>query len=127
MGFLGTLKKDKIATFFDFSKSKILEIKYKHSSERLAIPDWVSNKQIFWLIRECILELRGVSTTIPNAYAWISLRLKSAFQILWGLKTQTNNFQDWDKSQATIILDWTDFSVEDLENAEKVTFRQSEI
>lgn len=123
MGFLAKLKKDKIATFYDFSHSKILEITYKHSSERLAIPDWVDNKQVFWLIKEAILELRGTSTTIPNAYAWISLRLKNAFTKLWGYKTITHNFQEWDKTAATIIVDWSDFTVEDMANGQKVTFR----
>jgi len=127
VGFLSKLKQQRNATFFDFSHSKILELKYKHSHERLAIPDWVDEKEIYWLIKECLTELRGISTTIPNAYAWVSLRLKTAFQILWGLKTQANCFQDYDGCQATIILDWSDFTVEDIKNASKITFRQTEL
>lgn len=127
VGFLAKLKKDKYASFFDFERSMILEMRFKYSRERLAIPDWVDTKKVYWIIEQALLELQGQNTTIPNAYAWVSLRIKNAFEIMWGLKTLAHNFCEWEKLEPTILIDWTDWTIEETYSGKKIALRKSEI
>jgi hypothetical protein len=125
MGVLGRCRLVRRALLSEFCENKFLEINHRFSRQRIAIPDFVTKEEVFWIIQQCLKELKDVNLNDGYIYSFFSNRLGQVFNKLYGRNCTMDEMIPWNVRQV-ITVSWSDHVIREEESGKEIKFKKDE-
>lgn len=124
MGVLGKARLVRRALLSDFCNNRYLEVNHKFSRQRIAIPDFVPNQEVFSIIKACLEEVKDMPLVESYIYSFFSNRIGQVFAKLYGRNCIADELIPWNVRQV-ITVSWADHTIVEEESGREVKFKKN--